>query len=166
MVPGLIFKSVKIFSKRLNALGVQCFPHAEVLSASKTDGYINGAVIYTPNSELKYIKSKVVVLAAGSSEPYSNIHLDPEDVFGMGQYLALKAGGKLINLEFIQMMQGASSPPLEQYSMSAPSVTFKWNLQAGKISSIIHMKSSAFKDSFNPRPYISSAFIRHRFTVI
>lgn len=108
---GLIFKSVKeIFSKRLNALGVQCFPHAEVLELCQTDGYINGAVIYTPNSELKYIKSKVVVLATGGFGTLFKYHLNPEDVSGMGQYLALKAGGKLINLEFIQMMPGYIKP--------------------------------------------------------
>lgn len=51
-----------------------------------------------------------VVIASGGLGGLFSRRLNTSDVTGMGQYLALKAGASLINLEFMQMMPGYITP--------------------------------------------------------
>jgi succinate dehydrogenase/fumarate reductase flavoprotein subunit len=50
------------------------------------------------------------VLASGGYGSIFKYHLCTEDVLGSGQHMALKAGCKLVNMEFMQMMPGYIKP--------------------------------------------------------
>lgn len=107
---GLEFDSVRtIFSERLSALGVQILPNCEVLELVKHEGRVCGAVV-AEGGMIRYFGCKAIVLATGGYGSLFKYHLCTEDVEGLGQYLALEAGCKLVNMEFMQMMPGYVSP--------------------------------------------------------
>ncbi|MDO5348639.1 MAG: FAD-binding protein [Lachnospiraceae bacterium] len=56
------------------------------------------------------IRCSSVVIASGGMGGLFSRCLNTSDVTGMGQFLALKAGASLVNLEFMQMMPGYLHP--------------------------------------------------------
>lgn len=107
---GIEFDSARtVFSQRLAELDVTVFPNCEALELVKVDGRVCGAVVSEGNT-LRYLGCKSVVLATGGYGSIFKYHLCTEDVEGIGQYLALEAGCRLINMEFMQMMPGYVSP--------------------------------------------------------
>lgn len=107
---GILFDSAKeVFSRRLEELGVTLLPKCRILKLTKTDGRVDGAVMERDN-ELFWVKAGAVVLCTGGMGALYRYRLTTDDVLSTGQALALEAGAKLTNLEFMQMMPGYVSP--------------------------------------------------------
>lgn len=64
----------------------------------------------TDGAELHYLGCKALVLATGGYGSLFRHHLCTSDVEGLGQALALEAGCRLVNMEFMQIMPGYLSP--------------------------------------------------------
>ena len=107
---GIEFDSAReVFSEKLKAHNIRILPRCEVLDLVKTGDAVCGAVVAMEN-KLHFIGCGAVVLATGGYGSIFKYHLCTEDVLGIGQHLALKAGCELVNMEFMQMMPGYISP--------------------------------------------------------
>lgn len=114
---GIIKEDAKpVFLSRLEALGVVLLPNTEITELFQESGHegspgrITGAVGIRDKKEWISISCKSVIIASGGIGGLFQYRLNPGDVRGTGQYLALKAGASLVNLEFMQMMPGFVSP--------------------------------------------------------
>ena len=108
---GILFGSIKeVFSKKIQELNIQVMPHYELLELTKHQEQITGAVFINKNLQLERICCKAVVLATGGYGGLYENKLTTDEVTGVGQYLALKSGCTLVNMEFMQMMLGYLSP--------------------------------------------------------
>lgn len=107
---GIEFASAReVFSRRMDALGIVRLPHCEILELAVRDGCVCGAIAAEGDS-LRCFGCKALVLATGGYGSLFEERLCTDDVEGIGQALALRAGCTLINLEFMQMMPGYLSP--------------------------------------------------------
>jgi len=107
---GIEFDSArKVLSARMDELGVICRSHWEVLELAQQGGRVCGVVVYA-GGHIRYVGCRALVLASGGYGGIFKYHLNTEDVAGTGQFLALKAGCTLVNMEFMQMMPGCLSP--------------------------------------------------------
>lgn len=107
---GLVQQDAKAaLDKQLDATGVARYPHTEVLSLHKRDGAVVGATALTAEGVV-YFACKSCVIASGGMGALFRYALATSDVGGMGHFLALQAGARLVNLEFFQMMLGFVSP--------------------------------------------------------
>lgn len=107
---GIEFDSARqVFYQRMEELGIQLLPHCELLELITADGAVSGAVV-AADGALRYIGCGALVLASGGYGGLFRYHLCTEDITGMGQALALKAGCRLVNMEFMQMMPGYLTP--------------------------------------------------------
>ncbi|WP_132746738.1 FAD-binding protein [Scopulibacillus darangshiensis] len=80
------------------------------VSLIKRQGKIAGAILLDDNNDYVLVSCHAVILASGG---FSNIYkhnLYPADVDGSGHLLALEAGAKLVNIEFIQFIPGVVAP--------------------------------------------------------
>lgn len=107
---GIEFDSARdVFSKKLEEQNVRILPYCEMLDLVQEQGRVCGAVLAL-NGEICYVGCKAVVLATGGYGSLFKYHLCTEDVMGNGQYVAMKAGCRLVNMEFMQMMPGYITP--------------------------------------------------------
>lgn len=107
---GIEFDSVReVLGRELEQKQVRLFPGWEALHLVKDQGAVCGAVL-SKEEQLCYVAAGAVVLATGGYGSLFQYHLCTEDVAGMGQYLALEAGCRLVNMEFMQMMPGYLTP--------------------------------------------------------
>ena len=107
---GIEFESAReVFSRRLQELNVRILAECEALELVQADGRVCGAVL-AQGEELSFVGCGAVVLATGGYGSLFKYHLCTEDVMGIGQHLALKAGCQLVNMEFMQMMPGYLTP--------------------------------------------------------
>lgn len=107
---GIEFDSAReVFSRRLAELGVTVLSGWETLELVRAEGRVCGAVI-TDGTQLRYLGCKALVLATGGYGSLFRHHLCTSDVEGLGQALALEAGCRLVNMEFMQIMPGYLSP--------------------------------------------------------
>lgn len=107
---GIEFDSAReVFSRYLKELHVTILSGWEILELVKNENRVCGAVL-AHGKEIDYVGCGAVVLATGGYGSIFKYHLCTEDITGIGQYLALKAGCKLINMEFMQMMPGYIFP--------------------------------------------------------
>lgn len=107
---GIEFDSAReVFSEALQRRKVRVLAGYEALELVKNGSGVCGAVLYGDGA-LHYVGSGSVVLATGGYGSLFRYHLCTEDVAGMGQQLALAAGCRLVNMEFMQMMPGYISP--------------------------------------------------------
>lgn len=107
---GIEFDSAReVFGKRLTQLNVHVIQECEILDLVKESGRICGAVV-AYNNHFEYIGCGAVVLTTGGYGSIFKYHLCTEDVMGNGQYIAMKAGCSLVNMEFMQMMPGYITP--------------------------------------------------------
>lgn len=110
---GLEFDSLRqVFSQRLEELGVTIMSGWEALELVKSEDRVCGAVL-SNGTELKYLGCKALVLATGGYGSLFRHHLCTTDVEGVGQALALDAGCRLVNMEFMQIMPGYLSPAFQ-----------------------------------------------------
>lgn len=107
---GIEFDSAReVFSRKLEEGGVRVIPHCGVVELVQDDGRVCG-VAALHEGRLRYFGARSVVLATGGYGSLFRYHLCTMDVEGVGQSLALKAGARLVNMEFMQMMPGYISP--------------------------------------------------------
>lgn len=107
---GIEFESAReVFFQRLSALKVKILSECDVLDLVKKENRVIGAVL-SIEKKAAYVGAGAVVLATGGYGSLFRHHLCTEDVTGVGQYLALKAGCKLVNMEFMQMIPGYIAP--------------------------------------------------------
>lgn len=99
----------RTFSKQLAEQNVAILDHCTVLELVKEDERVCGAVVSYKN-ELQYIGCHSLILATGGYGSLFRSHLCTDDVCGLGHFLALKAGCRLVNMEFMQMMPGYLYP--------------------------------------------------------
>lgn len=107
---GIAFDSARsVFSARLTALNIRVVPHCEVLELVRAQGRVCGAIA-AHEGVLHYFGCGALVLATGGCGGLFRERLTTGDVTGCGQALALRAGARLTNLEFFQIMPGYLSP--------------------------------------------------------
>lgn len=107
---GLIQQEARnVFLKRLEELDVEMMPDTEIIQLVKKDGSVQGAIALR-GEEILFLAAGSVVIASGGMGGIFEYRLNTSDITGMGQYLALEAGAKLVNLEFFQMMPGYVKP--------------------------------------------------------
>ncbi|SFE11643.1 Aspartate oxidase [Lentibacillus persicus] len=81
-----------------------------VVSLIKKDGQIAGAVLLDNKNEFVMVECQAVILASGGFGSIYKHNLNPADVDGSGHMLALEAGARLVNMEFIQFIPGITTP--------------------------------------------------------
>lgn len=107
---GIIQGDAKaVLLKRLHELGIRLMPDTEILQLVKTEEGVRGAVALNQEGPV-FLSAGSVVIASGGMGGIFEYRLNTSDITGMGQYLALEAGAKLVNLEFFQMMPGYIRP--------------------------------------------------------
>lgn len=107
---GIEFDSAReVFSRQMRELGVHTLPGCPLMELAAVDGHICGAVVLEKGRPV-LIGCQALVLATGGYGSLFQYHLCTEDITGLGQALALKAGCSLVNMEFMQMMPGYLSP--------------------------------------------------------
>ncbi len=99
----------RTFSKQLKEQNVTILDHCTILEVVKEEGRVCGAIV-SCNNELQYIGCHALILATGGYGSLFYSHLCTDDVSGLGHFLALKAGCRLVNMEFMQMMPGYLYP--------------------------------------------------------
>lgn len=107
---GILFDSARaVFAGKLAELGVELLPHCRLLELTRHAGRVDGAVMARAG-ELFWVCAGAVVLCTGGMGSLYRHRLTTNDVLSTGQALALDAGAKLTNLEFMQMMPGYVTP--------------------------------------------------------
>jgi fumarate reductase (CoM/CoB) subunit A len=81
-----------------------------VLTLLKKDNRVAGAILLDENNELVMVESKSVILATGGFGSIYQHNLNPNDVDGSGHILAIEAGTRLVNMEYIQFIPGITAP--------------------------------------------------------
>lgn len=108
---GLLFKSVEeVLGNKLKENKVLEYPYSEVIDIVKENNRVIGVVLINEKKEIEFIKCKALIIASGGIGGLFKYRLNTEDIRGVGQALALKAGCELINIEFMQMMPGYIKP--------------------------------------------------------
>ncbi|WP_313120300.1 FAD-binding protein [Proteiniclasticum ruminis] len=99
VMPGLLAKH-----------GVTIRPFHKALELTKDNERISGAFFIKEGKELVHIRAKAVILATGGLSGLYKYRLTTDDVTGTGVGMALRAGAKTVNLEFLQKMIGFVTP--------------------------------------------------------
>lgn len=108
---GLIQQEAqRVFLKRLKELGVVCLPDTELIEGVLQKQQVRGAVALHKERGIHYLSCKSLIIASGGMGGLFQYRLNTDDINGMGQYLGLKAGASLVNVEFMQMMPGFIDP--------------------------------------------------------
>lgn len=94
----------------LKELDIVEIPFFETIELLKEGKKITGAIGILEGKEAVSIKSKAVILATGGAGGLYKYCLTTDDVTGAGLGIALRAGARLVNLEFMQIMLGFVKP--------------------------------------------------------
>lgn len=96
----------------LEELDVKLLPRTAITDIRIENGRIAGAEAARRGKDGGFllISCKAMVIACGGLGGLFSRRLNTPDVTGIGQFLALKAGASLMNLEFMQMMPGFFRP--------------------------------------------------------
>lgn len=97
----------QIFQKMSN---VRILEYTDVAALVKKNGRVAGAVACDFKGNLYHLKARSVLLETGGYCGLYKHSLNTSDVCGQGQAMALAAGAKLINMEFLQLIPGMVSP--------------------------------------------------------
>jgi succinate dehydrogenase/fumarate reductase flavoprotein subunit len=81
-----------------------------VLTLVKKDERVVGAILLDENNELIIVECKAVIMATGGFGSIYKHNLNPNDVDGSGHILAIEAGTRLVNMEYIQFIPGVTTP--------------------------------------------------------
>ncbi|MEG0910955.1 MAG: FAD-binding protein [Ruthenibacterium sp.] len=107
---GILADSARaVLGERMDALHIKRMPNCALLDITTTENRVTGVLVKTQNT-LAWHGCKALVLATGGYGGLFERRLTTDDVGGMGQFLALKHGCKLVNMEFMQMMPGYVAP--------------------------------------------------------
>ena len=88
---------------------ITLWEHSDLLQVLLSEKRVSGALVLHAE-KVHYIQTKAVILAGGGMGGLYLHNLNTADVYGSVQAIALKAGAKLINLEFNQFIPGFISP--------------------------------------------------------
>ena len=97
----------EVFAAKPN---VRIMEFCDIVHLVKKNGKIAGAVAADFQSRLYHIQTDNVILATGGYCGLYKHSLNTDDVIGLGQIMALDAGARLVNLEFIQFIPGIIKP--------------------------------------------------------
>lgn len=100
---------VEKYGEAFDRLGVHQLDHTEVLQIDVNENSVCGAYA-TREGRLLYIRCSAIIMASGGMGSLFKYNYGNDTIAVMGQYLALKAGAKLTNLEFMQLMPGFINP--------------------------------------------------------
>lgn len=89
---------------------VKILEYCDALTLIKEGDRVAGVVAADYQSRLYYIKATSVMLATGGYGGLYKHSLNTDDVCGLGHAMALQAGAKLVNLEFVQFIPGVITP--------------------------------------------------------
>lgn len=89
---------------------VKIIEDINIISLVKKNNKVCGAVGVTSCGKLVLVNTKAVILATGGLGDLYKHNLNSSDVDGSGHVLALNAGARLINMEFIQFIPGFIKP--------------------------------------------------------
>lgn len=103
-------QSVGVLADRMMALGVVLLPHTEIIDLIQQEGRVCGALALRVDGSLLCICCGALVLAGGGMGGLFRHRLNTSDVTGVGQFLALRAGASLVNVEFFQIFLGFIDP--------------------------------------------------------
>lgn len=106
-------KAREILRQELKRLGVQELTQTSITDIIIKNKRVSGVTAIQRQKDqdtLLTIGCTSVIIASGGLGGLFKYRLNTSDVKGLGQYLALKAGASLINLEFMQMMPGFINP--------------------------------------------------------
>lgn len=107
---GLESKPIKkAYKKLLKTNQVDILEHHDLVDLIYEDKEVSGVILLS-NNKLKAYSSSSVILATGGLGNLYKHSLNTSDVSGVSQYLALKYGASLINMEFQQMMLAYVNP--------------------------------------------------------
>ncbi|MBT3319612.1 MAG: FAD-binding protein [Clostridia bacterium] len=100
----------KVMWQQLMSRGVNVRNGVTVVSLVVRDGVCAGAVVIDETDNFCFIKAKSTVLATGGACGLYKYSLATNEQTGDGYLMALEAGARLINLEFIQFIPGITKP--------------------------------------------------------
>ncbi|MEG0897063.1 MAG: FAD-binding protein [Ruthenibacterium sp.] len=108
---GILADSARaVLKERMDALHILQMPNCALLDITETENRVTGVLVKTAQNTLAWLGCKALVLATGGYGGLFERRLTTNDVGGMGQFLALQHGCKLVNMEFMQMMPGCLAP--------------------------------------------------------
>ncbi len=105
-----IDKIRKVMWKQLMKSGVKVRQNVTAVCLVVKDGVCCGAVVIDETDSLCFIRAKATVLATGGACGLYKFSLATKEQTGDGYLMALEAGARLINLEFIQFIPGITKP--------------------------------------------------------
>ena len=101
------------------------YPHARALKLIKTDGAVTGALIWDRDEKhFINVKARAVILACGGFCGIYPVTTNKRDSGGDGFAMALEAGARLCDLEFIQFEPSAAVWPRELIGTSMITTLF------------------------------------------
>lgn len=100
-------KGKKIFDSIKNITIKEEF---KVIKILQKNSVVKGAIFQNAKKELFLIKAKAIIMATGGIAGLYEHNLYPQDVDGTGHIVALDAGAKVTNMEFIQFIPAFISP--------------------------------------------------------
>ncbi|MEG0688051.1 MAG: FAD-binding protein [Hungatella sp.] len=108
---GLLQNEMReIFLQKMKALTITCLPHTQIVESVMEGNRVCGALAFSREHGCIFLSAKSTVLASGGMGGLFQYRLNTSDITGMGQFIGLRSGCSLINLEFMQMMPGYLSP--------------------------------------------------------
>lgn len=82
----------------------------KIIKILQKNNVVKGAIFQNKNKEFFLVKTKAIIMATGGVAGLYEHNLYPEDVDGTGHIVALDAGAKATNMEFIQFIPAFMSP--------------------------------------------------------
>lgn len=108
---GYTFKSARpAFKQKIEELGIDLLEKTEIVKLIVKENKFQAALALDQDNNLILIKAQSVVLASGGIGGLYQHSLNTSDLNGYGQVMALEAGCKLTNIEFIQFIPGYLKP--------------------------------------------------------
>lgn len=108
---GLLYPSmIQVFQNKLKELNIKTCSNQMIVHLLQHDKKICGLLVIDSKNILTKIETKALVLATGGMASLFEHKIPTDDISGMGQILALKAGACLQNLEFMQFIPAYIKP--------------------------------------------------------
>ncbi|MBC8387965.1 MAG: FAD-binding protein [Actinobacteria bacterium] len=104
------FEIVKVLKNANYRQGVNIIENCKLIDLVAFDGAVHGGMFNTMD-KLIFIKAQAVIITTGGAGGAYDHNINPANSFGYYGYVsALKAGAKIINIEFIQIGPGVVYP--------------------------------------------------------
>lgn len=129
---------------------IQVWEQTVVVDLVKKDGRCCGALVLTPDSDLRLVQAGAVILATGGASQVFLQNLNPTDVSGDGYSLAYEHGAVLKNMEFMQAGIGFFHPVKSLFN------TYLW---AG-FPQLTNAYGESFLEKYLPQPLTPERVMR------